>query len=103
MRTVNVRIPQIASVETAIRIYYEHSELSSADIVELFGSNTKKSRVTKLKNKAREISVQNGTQIWNAQNVNTADAFAAWGLDIADLERRAQKLYAIRKRSGEVT
>lgn len=32
-----VRVPQITSLETAIRLYYERIELSNSDIRELFG------------------------------------------------------------------
>ena len=31
-------------------------------------------------------------KVWNALNVNTASAYKAWGLDIADLEYRRKKL-----------
>ena len=33
---MNVRIPSIASIETAIRIFYEYPELGSEEIQELF-------------------------------------------------------------------
>lgn len=35
---------------------------------------------------------ENQTPSWNALRVNTKDAYAAWGLDIEDLERRYRKL-----------
>ena len=35
--SANVRVPQITSLETAIRLYYERIELSNSDIRELFG------------------------------------------------------------------
>ena len=33
-----IRVPQIKSLETAIRVYYERIELRNADIREIFGS-----------------------------------------------------------------
>lgn len=93
---VRVRIPQITDIETAIKLYYERIELSSSDIVKLFGK-IGASTVVKLKRKAREVMTEENTPIWNAQNVNTEAAFKAWGLDIADLEHRYKKISAMKK------
>lgn len=91
---VRVRIPQIVSLETAIRLYYSRIELSSKDVHEIFG-DIADGTVAKLKNKARELMSERETPIWNARNVNTAVAFEAWGLEISDLERRYKKLGAL--------
>lgn len=95
--TINVRIPQLVSIETAIRLYYSRIELSNSDIRELFGrlGNT---TVVKLKKKAREVMQQNNRPVWNARCVNTLDAFTAWGLDIADLERRHKKIQSLERK-----
>lgn len=87
----NVRIPQITSLKTAIDIYYKHNELSSKEIVELFG-NKCYTTIQKLKNKARAEAEAEGKPIFNAANVNTQAAYQAWGLDINDLETRYKKL-----------
>ncbi len=92
--TINVRIPQITSLETALRLYYERTELTNTDIYELFGkigSHT----VSKLKKKAWELINERKTPIWNAARVNTEVAYEAWGLDIENLERRWKKLKAM--------
>lgn len=91
---VQVRIPQITSLETAIRLYYERIELSNSDILKLFGKMSS-ATVVRLKKKAVELMVQNNTPVWNAKNVNTEMAYEAWGLDIKDLERRYEKIKAL--------
>lgn len=94
----SVRIPQITSIETAIRLYYERIELTNSDIRELFGKISS-ATVTKLKKAARQVMQDNDTPIWNAQCVNTEDAYHAWGLDITSLERRYKKLCALCEKS----
>ncbi len=89
--TANVRIPQVTSLETAIRLYYEHTELSNTDIKMLFG-HLANSTVGKLKCKARELMQERNTPVWNPQRVNTEVAYEAWGLDIAKMEYRFKKL-----------
>ena len=49
---VNVRTPQIADLETAIRIYYEKLELQNDDVKELFPAVKGRATITKLKRKA---------------------------------------------------
>ncbi len=88
---IRVRIPQITSIETALRLYYERIELSSSDIKELFGK-VSDCTVAKLKNRAREIMREENTPVWNARNVNTEAAYKAWGLEIESLERRFAKI-----------
>ena len=96
--TVTVRIPQIVSIEAAIRIYYERIELTNADIKEIFGDGHGSATIAKLKRKAREVMAEEKTPVWNAQYVNTEAAYKAWGLDINDLERRWKKLQSMNSR-----
>lgn len=93
--TVSVRIPQIVSIEDAIRIYYERIELTNNDIKAIFGTDHGSATFAKLKRKAREVMAQENTPVWNAAYVNTEAAYKAWGLDINDLERRWKKLQAL--------
>lgn len=86
-----VRIPAIADLATAIRLYYSKLELSNADIRELF-PETGKSTILKLKKKAQEYMTEKGTLAYGGYSVNTRDAYSAWGLDIADIEKRYEKL-----------
>ncbi len=88
---MTVRIPQITSIETAIRLYYEKTELTNKDIEDLFGKHAS-STIARLKEKARQQMTEDNVPVWNAQRVNTEAAYKSWGLDIADLERRHKKL-----------
>ena len=89
---VNVRTPQIADLETAIRIYYGKLELQNDDVKELFPAVKGRATITKLKRKARDYMIEHDILSYNAQAVNTEAAYAAWGLDIKDLENRYNKL-----------
>lgn len=88
--TVNVRIPQPVSLQTAIRIYYENIEIGNREINELFG--VKGQTILKLKKVAKEKMDEDKIPNWNALKVNTKTAYQAWGLDINDLEKRYNKL-----------
>ena len=95
-----VRIPQIASIETAIRIYYEKIELKNADIMELFGMNLSRGKIVKMKEAAKEIMDEENILSYDATAVNTDAAYRAWGLNIDDLERRLKKLKAYGLQGG---
>lgn len=83
----NVRIPQITSIATAIRLFYEKTELTNNDIKTLFGKLAN-STIARLKDKARQQMIADGVTVWNSQRVNTVAAYKAWGLNIDDLEMR---------------
>lgn len=87
----NVRVPQITSPQIAIKLYYSYSELSNANIRELFGQLSP-ATIVKLKEKARQVMIELGKPIYNANYVNTECAFKAWGIDIDNLERCYKKL-----------
>lgn len=89
-----VGVPQISSLETAIRLYYERVELSSKDIKELFGCSA--STATGLKQAALEQMEKEDLPRWSQHNVNTEAAYRAWGLEIATLERNLRKLRALK-------
>lgn len=92
----NVRIPSITSIETAVRLYYEKSELSNSDVKQLFGNHSS-ATISKLKNLVRERVAAEDIPVWNAQNVPTKTAYEVWGLDIGDLEHRLEKLNRLKK------
>ena len=43
---------------------------------------------------------ENNRPVWNAQLVNTEDAYTAWGLSISDLEKRLKKLRALERKEA---
>ena len=91
-----VRIPHIVDIGIAIRLYYERIELSNADIEALFGKLSS-STVAKLKKLAKDYMIEHDIKVWNPQRINTKAAYAAWGLDINDLEKRYIKLCELAK------
>ncbi len=91
-----MNIPQIASIETAVQMYYEKIALYNKDIITLFpgiGSAT----VIRLKQIAREKANEMGRMQYSDRSVITDCAYKAWGLDIAALERRLNKLRKYQK------
>lgn len=86
-----MNIPQIASVEVAVTMYYEKPWLFNADIKRLFPSIST-STVQRLKNLARDKASEMGMMQYNSSSVLTKCAYLAWGLDIEDLEKRWAKL-----------
>lgn len=90
-KMVNVKIPPVTSIETAIRLYYEKMELGNKELKELFGEMAN-STAYKLKCVAREQMALDDTNSWQSHAVNTESAYKSWGLNITDLERRWKKL-----------
>ncbi len=78
------------NIERAVEIYHSTTEISNKEIKEIFGCADASAR--KFKMMARKEMVEQEVEVWFAKNVNTRCAFKSWGLDIADLEKRLQKL-----------
>lgn len=79
-------------IETAVTMYYERISLSNSDIKKLFNVTSGK---TVLRYKNEVISFFAGTDIIPTHRnhmIDTVRAYEAWGLDIADLEKRLVKL-----------
>lgn len=95
-----MNIPQIASVEVAVTMYYEKPWLFNADIHELF-PHIGDSTVQKLKACAREEAEKQGKMQYNSRSVLTKPAYIAWGLDIDDLEKRLSKLRRLNGKKDE--
>lgn len=84
---------------TIIEIYYTNHELSASDIKKLFVKPSSSS-VAKLKKIAREKMVEeNKTEdVFNAHNVLTECAYRAWKIDIADVEKKYERLLRLSKK-----
>lgn len=78
-------------IEKLIRIFYENIELGNDDIREIF-EGVSMNTIQRLKSDARKVMVERNVMPWDKRRVNTQCAYAAWGLDIADLELRYAKL-----------
>ena len=88
---ISVRIPQAADVAYAVRLFYEKTELSTTDVINLFGGISR-GRAGKLKELVREVMHERNTINYNPLYVNTEVAYEVWGIDIDKLERRYAKL-----------
>ena len=91
----HVRIPPIANLETAIRLYYSRVELSTADVKELFPS-VGKNTIAKLKQRVREVMAERNVLYYNARCVNTRTAYEVWGLNVNELEENFKKLQKLK-------
>lgn len=93
---IRVRVPQVRSIEDAVRLYYEKSELTNNDIKQLFDVHSS-ATIAKLKNLARERMAEENIPAWDSRNVNTAVAYSVWGLQIDNLEKRLKKLRELKE------
>jgi hypothetical protein len=91
------------NIESAIEAFYSRNELSSADIMNIFGCSRTKAESLKKEVRQEVAKIEDKTQrpiVFSAANVNTDFAFTVWGLDIASLEERFRKLQKFRKLKG---
>lgn len=98
---INVRTPKITSLETAVRIYWENTEIGTAEMTELFGAHGK-DLFSRLKKRAREVMAEKHLGTFGAYTVSTTAAYEAWGLDINDLEARLKKIQKLEKAREKV-
>ena len=88
---MSINIPAITSFENALKIYYTHAELGNKEIKALFGSRSP-STVARLKALAKDEMVKRDMSYYGMYKVNTSIAFAVWGIDVMDLEKRMKKI-----------
>jgi hypothetical protein len=86
-----MNIPTITSIETALLIYYKHSEIGNKEITVLFGRRSS-ATISKLKRIVKDEMNKKGVPSYGANKVNTITAFSVWGLDVSDMEKRSKKL-----------
>lgn len=86
-----VRVPQVADISAAIRLYYEHTEIGNKDIRAIFG-DMGNGRIGRLKQLVLEAMHERGTVHYNAQYVNTEVAYDVWGINIDKLTEGRKKL-----------
>ena len=86
-----MNIPQITSIDTALKVYYQHIEIGNREIKALFG-NLSSATVCKLKKAVKTEMNEHGIYSYGANKVNTAIAFDVWHINVCDLEKRREKL-----------
>lgn len=93
-RFSGINIPPVRDVEMAVRLYYGKSEITTRDIMELFGIGRTKAQI--LKHKGLEEQEGRNVPLWDARSVNTKCAFDSWGIDIAYLEKTLRTIRRLR-------
>ena len=86
-----MNIPQITSIENALKVYYNNSEIGNVEIIELFGRHST-ATISRLKKMVKNEMVKKNVLAYNMYKVNTVIAFIVWGIDIEDLEKRIKKI-----------
>ena len=86
-----MNIPPISSIQNALSIYYNYSEVGNKEIAALFGQRST-ATVVRLKRLAKDEMTARDILSYGANKVNTAVAFEVWGIDVKDLERRMKKI-----------
>jgi hypothetical protein len=86
-----LNIPPITSIDNALRVYYNHSEIGNKEITVLFGSRSS-ATISRLKRAVKDEMNTKGIYSYGANKVNTAIAYKVWGIEISDLEKRMKKI-----------
>ena len=86
-----MNIPQITSIDNALRIFYSYSEIGNREIASLFG-RLSSATVSRLKRVAKNEMTEQGILSYGANKVNTNIAYKVWGINVSDLEKRRKKL-----------
>ena len=86
-----MNIPQISSIESALRIYYSHSEIGNSEITMLFGKLAP-ATIARLKKIVKNEMTSRDMNSYGMNKINTTVAYETWGIDVPDLERRKKKL-----------
>jgi len=88
---MKINIPPITSIDNALKIYYNHNELTNREISILFGKLSS-STLAKLKKSVKIEMANQNKPSYRANSINTILAYQIWGIDVADLENRKKKL-----------
>ena len=86
-----MNIPQITGIDTALEIYYKHTEIGNKEIVALLGRHSS-ATISRLKKAVKAEMNKQGVYSYGANKVNTAIAFDVWHINVCDLEKRREKL-----------
>ena len=87
-------------IELAVDLYYSTIEIGTKEIRKLFACCEASAK--KKKDEALKLMAKNEKRASLKAHVNTRIAYQAWGLEISDLEKRLNKLRALKLRKEEV-
>lgn len=86
-----MNVPPITSIENALAIFYNNSEIGNKEITALFGRHSS-ATVSRMKRAVKDEMYKRDVLSYRANTVNTEVAFSVWGIDVTDLEKRRKKL-----------
>ena len=86
-----MNIPPISSIDNALKIYYNNSEIGNKEITVLFGRRSS-ATISRLKKIAKSEMYKKDIPLFCMNKINTAIAFNTWGIDVTDLEKRRNKI-----------
>jgi len=86
-----MNIPQITSIDVALKIYYEKAEIGNKEIRELFDVRST-ATLSRLKKLIKAVMIERNIPTFSDYKVNTRIAYEVWGIDVADLEERRKKI-----------
>lgn len=86
---MELRLPKLSSIRTAVEIYYTMDSMHTADVVRLFGCCATKAR--ELKRPVQLAMRERGILPRTQGCISTEVAYEIWGIDVPALERKYQK------------
>ncbi|MBQ7786140.1 MAG: hypothetical protein IJ381_08370 [Clostridia bacterium] len=86
---MNVTVPRIAGIRTAVEIYYTYNDLSTKDVQRLFRCSASKAR--ELKKPVQALMRERGILQKTECCIDTETAYEVWGIEIAMLEKKLQR------------
>jgi len=90
-RSPRLNVPPITGIDIALHIFYSFSEIGNKEICKLFG-RISSAKLSKLKKAVKDEMHNHNIYSYGMYKINTAVAYAVWGIDVADLEKRRKKL-----------
>ena len=86
-----MKVKRIVDIDTASYIYYRYPEIGNKEIKELFGG-LGSAALTKYKKAVQEEQIKQDVKTSQLHTINTEVAYEVWGIDVAELEKRRDKL-----------
>ena len=86
-----MKVKRIADIDTALYIYYRYHEIGNEEIKELFGG-LGSATLTKYKKAVQEEQIKQNVKTSQLYTINPEVAYEVWGIDVAELEKRRDKL-----------
>ena len=86
-----MKVKRITDIDTALYIYYRYPEISNKEIKELFGG-LGSAALTKYKKAVQGEQIKQNVKTSQLYTINTEVAYEVWGIDVAELEKRRDKL-----------